>query len=73
MKIFTQEELRLKSKYELGRLRDSIMTSDAPQELRDRNLDEVNIALNGGVKYTNQEALELIKAVEPDLSDMEGY
>jgi len=72
MKTFTQRELKRKSKYDLSRLRDNIMVSDAPLDVRKRNLAEVEIAINGGVKYTNKEALELIKAVEPDISDMGG-
>ena len=72
MKVFKQTELKQMSKYDLGRLRDRIMVSDAPRELRQKNIDEVSIALNGGVKHTSKDALELIRAVEPDISDMGG-
>jgi len=71
-KTFTQSELSTMLKEELISLRDFIQTGDYPVEVKDKNIDEINIALNGGVKYTNKNALELIKMVEPDCSDMQG-
>lgn len=73
MKIFTQEELEQMTPREIEILRANIMVSTASHELKTKNLDEINIAVNGGVKYTNKQVLEDIKAGLPDTSDMEGH
>ena len=73
MRIYTLKDLQGRSKTELKRLVESVQTNDdLTIEEKDKNIDVLNIALKGGVRYTNKEALELIKAVEPDISDMEG-
>ena len=70
MKIFTQQELSTMSKARLKDLADSIKVSDASLELKERNLAEVQIALNGGTKYTIKEVIEDIEAGQADISDI---
>jgi hypothetical protein len=72
-RIYTLKALQGRSKIELERLKENVQTHPyLTIEEKDKNIDVINIALNGGVRYANQDALDLIKAVEPDISDMEG-
>ena len=74
MRVYTLKDLQGRSKIELERLVESVQTNnDLTIEEKDKNIDVLNIALNGGVKYTNKEEMNLIKAVELDKSDREGY
>lgn len=72
MQVYTQELLSTKSKQELESLKEFVQSSDYTVEMKDLNIDEINIALNDGVKFTKENALELIEMVKPDTSDMEG-
>ena len=73
MRVYTLKDLQGRSKETLERLKESVQTSnDLTIEEKDKNIDVLNIALNGGVRYTNKQAMELIEAVLPDTSDMEG-
>lgn len=71
MRVYILKDLKGRSKEELKKLVESVQTSnDLTTEEKDKNIDVLNIALNDGVRYTNKEALELIEAVEPDISDI---
>ena len=72
MQVYTQELLATKSKQELESLKEFVQSSDYSVEMKDLNIDEINIALNDGVKFTNENAMELIKMVAPDISDLGG-
>lgn len=72
-RVYTLKALQGRSKEELQRLKENVQTNnDLTLDEKDKNIDVLSIALNGGVKYTNKDALDLIDEVKPDTSDMEG-
>ena len=65
-RIYTLKALQGRSKIELERLKENVQTHpDLTLQEKDKNIDVLNIALNGGVRYANQDALDLIEAVKP--------
>jgi len=72
-RVYNLSDLQGNSKAELQRKIESVQTNgDLTVEEKDKNIDVLNIALNGGVRHTNKDALDLIKEVEPDIDDIEG-
>ena len=65
------DEPVLRTKEGLKTLLAMLQTSE-PCDERDKNIDEVTIALNGGVRYTPKSVMDDIKAGLPDTSDMGG-
>jgi len=58
-------------KLELERKLAMVKTNeDLTQEEKDKNIDLINFALNGGVQHTRMDVLDDIKAGEADISDL---
>ena len=73
-KVFNQEELKLKGKAEVLKLKERVMISDASVLVREKNLEAIEVYLNGGVKTLRDKSiLEDIKASKPDTSDIGGH
>lgn len=59
---------------ELQRKLDMVKSNeDLTLEEKDKNIDLINFALNGGVHFSREDVLEDIKAGAADTSDMGGF
>lgn len=71
MRVYTDEQLEVKSKEELKKMKDLVMTnSDLTDEEKDANIDKIDLFLNSGVRFPTERVMVDIKAGMADIDDI---
>jgi len=74
MRVYTQEDLKDCSRMNLERKLNMVKTSvDLTEKEIRLNVNEIELALNGGVHCPMSEVIKDIQAGEPDISDIGGH